>query len=150
MKSIPLIACAALLACAGPANAVKVLSEVNPKNAASEGFAVTTVRDDRGMLDFRVTREVAKARWQGRSANLEVRGAKGLIARCGVEPLARNGRDGTVTYRFQLAPEQAMHSKLTVAELQTDPANPDGRQLIGGGTYYEFRLADWAEPAAAK
>jgi hypothetical protein len=145
MKTRLLLACAPLLLLAAlPTLAEKLLAQVTPGTAAGEGFTVRQARRDNGMVEFRITRDVTKATWPGRHAYLEVRGESGLIAECSVEP---DRRKDLITYRFSIAPQNIRYSHFTVTEVQTDPNNAEGPELIGGGTYYEFRLADFAETA---
>lgn len=124
-----------------PAHALKVKEAVTPQSMREQGFTFSATRKEDGMLSVRITRDPAKARWTGRSAHLEVRGESGILAKC--EPVGET-KNKLVTYRFDLSPESFRHSFFTVAEIQTGPSN---EILIGGGTYYEFRLADFGSVA---
>lgn len=120
-----------------PAAALKVLVRLSPQNAAGEGFTVSARREAEGAVEFRVTRDPAKARWQGRTAQLEVRGSAGRLVRCRLEPERTNG---LLTYTFDIAESHVPGSRLTVMEVQTGPG---AEKFIGGGTYYEINLADF-------
>jgi hypothetical protein len=133
-----------LLLC-GQALAVKISAQVSPKSAASQGFTVTTAAREDGTVRFTVVRDLSKARWHGRDATLEVRGDAGLQLRCRLEP-EKSRRKNTVTYWFDLTRERIPQSTLTIAETQTADNDAESVKLIGGGTYYEFLLAEFARP----
>lgn len=130
------------LALGVPAWAVKVREQVSPRTAAGQGFAVTTAAREDGTVRFTVVRDLSKARWHERDATLEVRGQTGPLLRCRLEP-EKSRRKNTVTYRFDLSRDRIPHASLTVAEIQTSGDDEDGVKLIGGGTYYEFLLAEF-------
>ncbi len=135
----------ALLTATG-AHAAKVLHRMTPQALDTMGFSVTTQKAENGTVEFRVSRDVKKARWEGRSAYLDVQGDAGKIAECQLAP-ARERKKDTVTYRFNIAPDQVRHSVFTLWEVQTAPGELD---IIGGGDIYEFRLADFVGKPAAK
>lgn len=143
MKRRALLALAAVgLLASLPAQALKLEQEVTPRNIQELGFTLTANRKEDGMLAVRVTRDPAKAQWTGRYAILEVRGETGVLAKCElVGELTGEKEKKLVTYHFDLSPESFQQSHLRVAEVQTGPG---GEQLIGGGTFYEFRLAEFA------
>jgi hypothetical protein len=143
MKTRTLLASAALVLLAAlPALALKLLVHLTPRNLAAQGFAVRANKQENGTIEFRVTRDLSKSHWPGRSAMLEIRGTGTSTVRRLLEP---EKRDNTLTYRFEIAPADAARATLTISEVQTDRY---GNKLVGGGTIYEFRLADYAvQPA---
>jgi hypothetical protein len=145
MKTRVLLASAALAlwACV-PALALKRLVQMSPRNLGVEGFAISTSREEHGTVKFRVSRELSKAVWPGRSAMLELRGDGGRIVRRPLEPEKENN---TLTYRFEIAPPDLTRALLTVSEVQTDR---NGNKLVGGGTIYEFRLVDYVVRSAER
>ena len=143
MIRYPLIAAGVLLASL-PVCAEKLLVRMGPQSLASEGFKISTKQDD-GVVRFQLTRDLSKARWQGRSAGLTIASEGGTIARCDVEG-EKTGN--VVTYRFSIAPQYVRTSHLTYSEVQTDPSSE--LKIIGGGTIYEFNLADYLPRAETK
>jgi hypothetical protein len=142
MSARTLLASAALLLLASvPGLAEKLLAHMTPGNLASNGFAIRSTRQENGIVQFHVSRDLSKAQWPGRSAVLEVRDDEGPIVRCPLEPEKRNN---TVTYRFDVAQSHLSRSFLTVSEVQT---NANGEPVLGGGTIYEFYLADYLDNA---
>lgn len=131
----------AILLCT-QARALKVLERITPQNAERAGFAVTVKPREDGTVRFTVTREIAKARWPGRDATLEVRGEGGPLVTC---PVAghRDRAKNAISYWFDLAKDRIPNAVLTVTEVQTAGNKEDGEKLVGGGTYYELRLADF-------
>jgi hypothetical protein len=140
-QALGLIAALTLAVCT-QAYALKRLMRVSPANAPQVGFTVTTKERDDGTLRFTVTRDLAKATWPGRDATLEVRGENGPLVTCRLDP-ERDRHRNTVTYSFDLARDRIAASTLTVAEIQTAGGREDGEKLVGGGSIYEFRLADF-------
>jgi len=142
LLSVPVLLLAAL-----PAFAEKLFVQVPPKGLPDEGLTVTTSRQTDGTVEFRVSRDVTRARWQGRYAHLDVRGDAGPLVKCQVEP---DRRRNTLTYRFTVAAQHLAASRFTLSEVQTDGRGPDAIQLVGGGTIYEFRLVDFVNSSARR
>jgi len=150
MKVQTLIASAVVvLLLSGEALALKELARVTPKNQESHGFSVATDQRKDGAVQFVITRDLSKARSFGPDSDLEVRrsstlkvsGDSGLIVECQVDA-AKNKE--TVVYRFTIARDQIARSYFTVAEID-DYKNTEGREhYLGGGTFYEFHLADFS------
>jgi hypothetical protein len=133
------IVCLALVSLA---RAEKIECKVGPSNAASEGFTVSVKPKESGLFRFTVTRDLSKAQWHGRDATLQVRQNGRLIA---TVPLNADKKSATkkVVYWFDIAQDRAAESHLTITEIQTAGGTEDGEKLLGGGTYYEFNLADF-------
>jgi hypothetical protein len=150
MRIVYALGIVSALAFASPALAVKEQFDVTPQSIPHvEGMTIeTTVRDD-GTIDFTVTRDPSKARWQSRDGLLEIADAQGDAVECYVQGETKKG--GQVEYWFAVAPRHLENATFTLIEVQTDPnAGPDDEQLIGGGTYYRFRLSDFASQPHAK
>jgi hypothetical protein len=135
------------LAFASPALAVKEQFDVTPESIRHvEGMTIEAVQRDDGTIGFTVTRDPSKAHWQGRDALLEIADAQGDAVECYVQGKTKKG--GLIEYWFAVAPRHVENATFTLIEVQTDPnAGPDDELLIGGGTYYRFRLVDFAEQA---
>jgi hypothetical protein len=143
MRTRTYVIAAALFCLAGaPVLAAKRLMRMSPVSLTGQGFAIATDRAHGGGVEFHVERDLSQAKWQGRYATLEVRGEGGPVVRCRLEA---DRRKNTLTYRFTLGDAQLERAFLTIAEVQTDPDNPEGLELIGGGTIYEFNLADYVK-----
>ncbi len=136
MKLLRWFLCASLLLACIPARAVKLEVRMSPQTLAGSGFKLSA-REEDGTIRFQLMRDLSKAEWPGRSAYLLVGGEGGTIARCEV---AGEKQGNNLVYRFNIAPENARHSHLTYTEIQTGPGE---EKLIGGGTYFEFNLADY-------
>lgn len=101
-----------------------------------------------GTVEFTLSRDLSKARSFApdsdlqitRSATLEVLGKPGLLAKCEVQP---NKQQNTITYHFVIARDCVPDSHFQIAEIE-DYKDPTREHLIGGGTFYEFRLALFA------
>jgi hypothetical protein len=142
--SAGLLAAALALVAFTPARAAKIEEQISPASAEQEGFTVTAAERENGMVRFTVTRDIAKAHWAGRDATLEVRGEGGtLLATCRLEP-ERNRAKNTVSYWFDLAKAQVASTVVTVAEIQTAGNKEDGEKLLGGGTFFRIRVAEFA------
>lgn len=137
MTRYPLLIAAGVLVTSLPACAEKLLVRMGPQSLAHEGFKISTKQED-GLVRFQLTRDLSKTRWQGHSAGLTISGESGIIARCAVEG---EKLENVLTYRFSIAPQYVRHSRLTYSDIQTDPRSK--LPLIGGGTIYEFNLADY-------
>jgi hypothetical protein len=152
MKRMTLLTTAAvmLFLCIG-ALAQKRLVNLGPGNLAQEGFAVATSKRDDGTLDVTITRDVTKARSFDaaselqlvRSATLVVTGPAGTIVRCDLEAQAAAG---SVSYECRLAPNYLSQSWITIAEIDDYKNRGDRERLLGGGTFFEIKLADVVKP----
>jgi len=137
-----LVLATAFLATGMLAWAEKIQCNVVPSNAAAAGFAVSVKPRENGMLRFTIVRDLAKAQWHGRDATLQVRDSGKLVVTCPVSvPRERGGK--SITFWFDLSQDRADESHLTVTEIETAEGKEDGEKLLGGGTYYEFKLADF-------
>jgi hypothetical protein len=152
MKSVTLLTLAAvLLFVCGEVLAVKHQVDLSHENLDQVGFKVVMAKRDDGVMDITVTRDLSKARSFDaasnlelvRNATLEVSGPAGLIVRCRLDP---ESAQGAVVYRFQLAPGNLPHSRLTVSEIDDYKKNEGRPHLIGGGTFFTFQLADFVKP----
>lgn len=151
MKARAFVASAiVILLLSGEALALKEHVRVTPKNQESHGFSVATGQRKDGAVQFVITRDLSKARSFApdsglevrRSATLKVSGDSGLIVECQVEA---DKKKETVVYRFTIARDRIAHAHFTVAEID-DYKNTEGREhYLGGGTFYEFHLADFSE-----
>jgi hypothetical protein len=142
---------AIILSVCGQALAVKSRVDLAQDNMEQQGFAVATAKRDDGTIDVTITRDLSKARSFDaasglevvRSATLVVAGPAGTIVQYDLEPQAAAG---SVSYRFALAPEYLAHSRITVAEIDDYKNRGDRPHLIGGGTFFEMKLADVVKP----
>ena len=131
--------------------AQKVKVNLTSDSLKPHGFAVATAKRDDGMIDVTLTRDLSKARSFDaasdlelvRSATLEVAGSGGTVVRCKLEPEAG---PQSVIYRFTLARDHLAHSRLTVSEIDDYKERLNREHLIGGGTFFEIKLADVAKP----
>lgn len=149
MKVAALVTSVALiLLLCGEAFALKLLVRVTPKDQRSMGFAVASNQRKDGTVQFTITRDLSKARSHAPDSNLEVRrnatlkvyGDSGVIAECKVEAAKKQQ---TVIYQFVIARDRIAHSHFTVAEID-DYKNNEGKvHLLGGGTFFEIRLAEF-------
>lgn len=148
------VAVLAVLLLFSPAGALaaKLLSEMTPDNLQRSGFTMQVENRKDGTVAFTFSRDLAKARSfepgsdlrLRRSATLKVMGKTGLLAECAVEPTEKND---TLTYRFALARDCVADSRFTLAEVE-DYKEGVGEGYLGGGTFFEFRLALFAEQPA--
>lgn len=136
------------------AHATKLLAEMTPDNLQHAGFTMKAEDQKDGTIAFTLTRDTSKARTLEpssglqlrRSAALSVSSKSGLIASCRVEP---SEKSETVTYRFVVAATCVPDSRFTLSEV--DDYKEVGQEgLIGGGTIFEFRLANFAERSTPK
>lgn len=145
-----LIASVLVLGIVATAHAVKQMVSVRPANAQANGFKVSAQPRDDNLIRFNVARDLTKARKHeagsgltiDRTAVLTVYGEGGPIVRCRLEPLPQD--KPVLSYEFDIAKEFADSAFLTVSEID-DYADPAKRgRLIGGGTYFEFKLSGFA------
>jgi hypothetical protein len=134
-----LIGAAGVLTCATAAWALKVEVQMTPRNLRSEGFKIKADRDG-DEVKFVVERDLKKSTWAGRSGHLSLPADGGKSKDTRIMP---EEKDGIQTYRFTVPKGQMPAAIFTVTEIQTVGNKPDGEALIGGGTYYRFRLADY-------
>ena len=132
-----LMALAALVGSTTAAWALKLHVEMTPRNLAGNGFKVKTDRDGED-VKFVVERDLKKSTWTGRSGYLSLPGEDGKSKNIVVKPVEK---DGLNTYRFAVRSNQVTPAVFTVTEIQRDESS--GIELIGGGTYYRFQLADF-------
>ena len=127
------------------AHALKTMQEVTPASLHESGFSMKVENQKDGTVEFTLTRDLSKARSFPADSDLQTRrfvtikvvGKAGLLAQCDVEP---NQQKNTVTYRFTIARDCVPDSHFTLAEID-DYKDQTREHLIGGGTFYEFRLA---------
>jgi hypothetical protein len=130
------------------ARALKESARMTPDALEPSGFSMTAENQKDGTVEFTLTRDLSEARSFGpdsallvrRSATLNVHGRSGLLAKCNIEPV---GQKDTIVYRFVIARDCVPDSHFTLAEID-DYKDQTGERLIGGGTFYEFRLALFA------
>lgn len=130
------------LAIASPALGVKEQFDVTPESIERvEGLEIHAVQRDDGTIGFHVHCDPSKARWQGRDGLLEISDGQGAAVECYVQGEKKGDK---IEFWFAVAPRHVENATFTLTEVQTDPnAGPDEPQLIGGGTYYRFRLSDF-------
>ena len=133
------------------ARALKLLARMTPENLLAAGFAVTIDRQQDGTLALTISRDLTKAPSYppdseltvSRSAYLEVSGPSGLRFKGGLAP---SQNKNLVVYHFVLAGDSLSSSTFTLSEIDDYKDTERRAHLIGGGTIYEFRLADFARP----
>jgi hypothetical protein len=149
MKVAALVASPALiLLICGEALALKDLVHVTPRNQQSLGFAVESNQRKDGTVQFTIIRDLSKVRSHApasklevrRSATLKIYGDSGLIAECKVEP---EKKQQTIICQFLIARDRIPDSHFTVAEIDDYKNNEGSVHLLGGGTLFEIRLADF-------
>jgi hypothetical protein len=149
-----LVPAALVLLIAQEALAVKTEMRMSPKNLETVGFAVKTkVRDD-GTVLVTVNRDTSKAHWPKRDCALEIsesgRGEPHIVW-CRLEPQKPRGKEkNIVSYEFIVSPKRMDDVWFTVGEVQTSDGTENGEQLIGGGDYYRFKLADFVSKEKSK
>ncbi|HLJ53750.1 MAG TPA: hypothetical protein VKT77_01860 [Chthonomonadaceae bacterium] len=148
-SSSPFLLLSGLLTLGVAARAEKVGVQVTPASATAAGFAVTVAPREGGTLRFTIVRDATKADWPARDAWLDVRGGGTLLATCPLKE-SRPTKPKLVAYSFDMSREAAEGSALTVTEVQTADGKPDGEKILGGGTFYHFRLADFIQQSAQK
>jgi hypothetical protein len=136
-----------LLPC-GHALAVKEQIQITPANQQALGFAVISHQRNDGTVQFTITRDLSKARSHPadstletrRTATLSVHGNLGLIAQCNVEAMHKQQ---TLIYHFVIARERIAASNFSVAEIDDYKNRAEAEHLLGGGTFFNFRLGDF-------
>jgi hypothetical protein len=131
------------------AQAEKLEARVSPKNQQSMGFSLSVEPRTGDMVGITVTRDLSKARTFDANSDLELRrssilrvyGDSGLMVEC---PVTSDQRKNTVVYWFSVAKAQLANTHFTVMEIDDYKATELREHLIGGGTYFEFNLADFA------
>lgn len=132
------------------AQAEKIEARVSPKNQQSMGFSLSVEPRTGNMLGITVTRDLSKARTFDANSDLELRrksmlrvyGDSGLSVEC---PVTGEQKKNTVVYWFSVANAQLANTHFTVMEIDDYKATELREHLIGGGTYFEFNLADFVE-----
>jgi hypothetical protein len=137
-----LIGAAGVLAGASAAWALKMEVQMTPRNLASEGFKVKTEREGED-VKFVIERDLRKSTWPGRSGSLSLPGEDGKPKNSRIKP---SEKDGIQAYQFSVPAKAVGSATFTIMELRTAANNPNGLELVGGGTYYRFRLADYTRP----
>jgi len=150
MKIQTLIAAAvAILLLSGEALALKKHVRVTPNNEEGHGLSVAMDQRKDGAVQIVITRDLSKARSFSPDSDLEVRRSStlkvssdsALIVECQVDA---EKKKEAVVYRFTIPRDRIAHSHFTVAEIE-DYKNTEGREhYLGGGTFYQFHLADFA------
>lgn len=135
-----LVGAAGVLMGATAAWALKLEVQMTPRNLRAEGFKVKADRDGED-VKFVVERDLKKSTRAGRSGNLSLPGEDGKSKNTRIKPTEK---DGVHSYRFAVPANLVASATFTVTEVQTAANDPDGLELVGGGTYYSFRLADFA------
>lgn len=128
--------------------AEKLEARVSPKNQQSMGFSLTVEPRTGDMMRITVTRDLSKARTFDANSDLELRrssmlrvyGDSGLIVEC---PVTSEQKKNTVVYWFSVTKAQLANTHFTVMEIDDYKATELREHLIGGGTYFEFNLADF-------
>jgi hypothetical protein len=148
MKAQSLVLCTMfVLYLSSEALAVKTETRMSPKNLEHVGFTLDTRERDDGSILVTITRDTTKAHWPKRDGALEILGDSERIVWCRLEPKKNKDK---VTYEFIVSPKRLADTIFTVGEVQTANGQEDGEQVIGGGDYYRFRLADFAEMKLSK
>jgi hypothetical protein len=127
------------------AYALKIEQKMTLAGLHDSGFEIKTQNRKEGTVEFTLTRDLLKAKTFQADSDLQIRrvatikvfGKSGLLAQCDIEP---NTQKNTVTYRFTMARECVDDSRFTLAEID-DYKDQTREHLLGGGTFYEFRLA---------
>ena len=127
--------------------AVPAWHDMTPAGLQESGFSMKAENQKDGMVAFTLTRDLSKVQSPrfslqvARAATLEVIGKSGLLAKCSVEPTKQND---TITYRFMIARDCVPDSHFTLGEVD-DFKDKEPGSFIGGGDFYKFRLAHFAE-----
>jgi hypothetical protein len=138
---------APLLLAAVPAAAAKIEIQMTPKALDFHGFSLKQKRVDDGYVTFELVRDMAKSQWPAHTLYLKVSSEAGRVMQCALEA---EKRKNTLRYWFKIAPEHVRHSSLSYWEVQTADGTTEGEKVIGGGTIYDFRLAEFVEEPAGK
>jgi hypothetical protein len=137
-----------ILFLSGKTFALKQVVQVGPKSQQVTGFSVVAQKRKDGGVRFTITRDLCKAPSFPAGSNLEIRrsgelkvyGDSGLMVECNV---AADNENEKAIYGFVIERDLVTGSHFTVAEID-DYKNNEGRErLLGGGTFYEFHLADF-------
>ena len=136
-----------VLAVASESLALKEFIRVTPANEGSHGFVVECTKRADGALQFTITRDLAKARsfppnsdlTVRRRSTLKVSSDTGLVLECQIHA---SDKKESVVYSFAIGQSQIAHSDLTFAEIE-DYKDQERPRYFGGGTIYEFHLADF-------
>ena len=141
-RGIVIPSVAGLLLGASAAHALKLQVTMSPRGLKGQGFKVTSTTVKPDTVAFVVERDTSKATWPRRSAYVSLPNAdKGRDV-----PVEAKRHGKTRLYRFSVPARLVAGSVFTITEVQTANGKPDGEELIGGGTYYRFPLADFMKP----
>ena len=138
-RRVLLFGTAAVLAGTTAAWALKMEVNLMPRSLTANGFKIKAHRDDDN-VNFVIERDLKKSIWPGRSGHLSLPGDDGKSKNKRFKPTEK---DGIQTYRFTVPADLVSVATFPVTEVQTAANDPDGEELVGGGTYYRFRLADY-------
>ena len=127
------------------------MEKVTPEWTKESGITVETVKRDDGSIGFTVTRYLDKERkfpadselTTRRSAHLELRNPAGVVLSTIV---AGEIKKETAVYWFALSREAIANTRFSLSEYAAYKDPNQERLLPGGGTIYEFNLADFAAP----
>ena len=151
MKLHTTVTLLAVLVGCWPAFALKAFSKVTPKWTKESGITVQTEKRDDGSISFTVTRYLdEKPKYPAdsdfmvkRTAFLKIGTPYGDMARTNV---AAEEKKGTLVYWFSLSRVAVPHSTFTLSEYDDYKDTEKREHLIGGGSIYEFDLAEFAAP----
>jgi hypothetical protein len=134
------------------ARAVKLELQMTPDNLQQTGFSMKVENRKDGTVAFTLSRDLSRAPSPGpdsdlqlrRSATLGVSNKSGTVVECDLAPQKKGE---ALIYEFVIAENCVSASNLSFKEI--DDYKDEGRgHLLGGGTYYEFRLASFAKRSA--
>jgi hypothetical protein len=155
MKTLALVVLAAVvLSICGEALAVKRQVQLGRENLKEQGFAIAAAKREDGSIDVSITRDLSKARSFDeasglelvRTATLDVSDQSGTIVRCNLEGERAEGAAASIVYRFTIASEHVAKAHVTVSEIDDYKNRGDQPHLLGGGTFFELKLADVVKP----
>lgn len=137
-----------LLVLSAPVFALTVMEKVTPKWTKESGITVETTKRNDGTIGFTVTRYLDKARsypaeselTTRRLAHLELRNPAGVLM---TTIVAGEEHKGTMVYWFALSREAISSTRFSLSEFMAYK-DPEREPLLGGGTMFEFDLAEFA------
>ena len=116
-----------------------LLAEVTPESAKALGFAVKISDQKAGMIDFEITRDLTVSEGSERFPYLTVLDEQGgTVLECTPRELKQKN---SVLYLFRVAPAYLKGSQFQYSESA-------GRKVLGGGTSFRMKLADFVKPPA--
>ncbi len=139
-----------MLLSGAPVWALTVAEKVTPQWTKENGITMETVKREDGTIGFTVTRYLDKVRaypdelelTTRRSAYLQLRNPAGVILSTMV---AGEEHEGTIVFWFALSRDAINSTQFSLSEYAAYK-DPKRELLIGGGTMYDFNLADFAAP----